>query len=129
MKVPTQEMRDHPVWSKKFEREARIIANSPKHPNIVRVIAVWNLGDETAVVQEFVPNACTITKYIENSSVDRVSALLQVLYALRALHGNEDAGIVHRDIAPGNVLVDAATGTVKLIDFGLACESPRVTKS
>ena len=129
VKVPTEEMRNDPVWSKKFAREARIVANSPKHTNVVRVLALWPFRDgETAVVQEFVPNAVTLTKYIEDKDVDRVSVLLQALYALRAIHGNEEAGIVHRDIAPGNVLVDTATGTVKLIDFGLACEAPRVTE-
>jgi serine/threonine protein kinase len=129
VKVPTQDVRTDPIWSKKFAREARILGNSPPHPNVVQVRAVWKFPDgEVAVVQEFVPNARTLSGYIYDQDVDRLSALLQALYALRAIHGGGGAGIIHRDIAPGNVLVDKLSGAVKLIDFGLAREAPRVTE-
>ena len=129
VKVQTEDARKDPIWSRKFAREARILGNNPMHPNVVQVQAVWNFPDgEVAVVQEFVPSARTLSSYIHDHTVDRVSALLQALYALRAIHGGDDAGIIHRDIAPGNVLVDTSTGTVKLIDFGLAREAPRKTE-
>jgi len=129
VKVPSNDVRLDPVWMKKFEREARISGNIPEHPNVVKVLAVWRFTDgELAVVQEFVHNAKTFSSYVGDVNVDRVDALLQALYALRAVHGSEDEGIVHRDIAPSNILVDSVTGIVKLIDFGLAIENPRVTE-
>ncbi len=42
---------------------------------------------------------------------------IKIAQALRQVH---DAGIVHKDVNPGNVLVDLETGTVKLIDFGIS---------
>jgi serine/threonine protein kinase len=128
VKVPAEHIQDDPVWSKKFAREGRILANL-SHPNVVRIISVWSLSaGQTALLQEYVRNAQTISDHFKDPNIDRVGIMLQALYGLRAIHGTDDRGVVHRDIAPQNVLVDPATGGVKIIDFGLARENPRVTK-
>ena len=124
--VPAPHILAHPIWSKKFEREARILANL-KHPNVVKVIAFWKFKTgEMALVQEFVKDRKTLSQHVLDPNNDRVSALLQALYGLRAIHGTDEHGVVHRDVAPQNLLV-AGDGKVKIIDFGLAKEDPRVT--
>jgi hypothetical protein len=126
VKFPADHVLADPILSKKFAREARILANL-KHPNVVKVIEIWRFKTgEMALVQEFVKDRKTLTQYLFDPNNDRVSALLQALYGLRAIHGTEDQGVVHRDVAPQNLLV-SGDGEVKIIDFGLAKEDPRVT--
>ena len=128
VKVPAKHIQADPIWAKKFEREARILGNL-SHPNVVKILNFWRFADgEMALLQEYVPKAKTISNYFADPGIDRVGIMLQALYGLRGIHGTEDSGVIHRDIAPQNVLIDPAIGTVNIIDFGLACENPRVTK-
>lgn len=102
----------------RFETERQILA-SLAHPNIARIID----GGTTAkgvpyVVMELVEGQ-TITEFADSKGLgveDRLRLVQQVCDALSAAL---ERGVVHRDIKPGNVLVDAA-GNVKLIDFGIA---------
>jgi eukaryotic-like serine/threonine-protein kinase len=129
IKVMNEERKADPVWVKKFTREARIMGNVAPHPNVVRLLAFWEYpnGDKV-LVQEYVPDARKLSMYLHDPNVDRVDLFLQVLYALRAVHGaGADDGVVHRDVTASNILVNKLTGEVKLVDFGLAIEAPRKT--
>lgn len=121
VKVPAGFVLTDPVYSAKFEREATILANI-SHRNVVRIIDFWKFSSgEMALVQEYVKNAQKLTPYIRSKPTSASSVLVQALYAMRAFH----RGAVHRDISPANILIDAS-GTVRIIDFGLAKEDPRV---
>jgi serine/threonine protein kinase len=68
---------------------------------------------------EFIENAKPITNYVHEqnlSHIDRLRLFKQVCDAVS--HGH-DRGVVHRDLKPGNILIDA-NGTPKIIDFGVA---------
>src|SRR2546423_3234570 len=101
----------------RFEAEARAAATL-LHPNVV---AVFDSGDDAGtafLVMERLPGH-TLRHEISGGplSPDRVRAVLaDILAALGAAH---DAGIVHRDIKPGNVLF-APDGSAKVADFGIA---------
>ncbi|MBN3510939.1 serine/threonine-protein kinase [Mycolicibacterium nivoides] len=105
------------VTRRRFENEARAAA-ALNHPNIV---AVHDSGEDNGtpyIVMERLPGP-TLADEIEAGplSADRVRWVLSdLLGALTAAH---EAGILHRDIKPGNVLI-TASGTAKLADFGIA---------
>lgn len=102
----------------RFERERQILADLT-HPNIARLLDGGSLDDGSPYfVMEFV-DGDPITDWVTQNKLtqqDRIWLFQDVCGAVRHAHQNL---IVHRDITPSNVLV-TKTGTVKLIDFGIA---------
>ncbi len=100
------------------EREARLSAQL-NHPHVVAVFDVVIETDSHWLVMEYVEGR-TLDQLVRQqgrlSPEEAARLLWQVADALVAAHA---AGIVHRDVKPSNVLVDAA-GKVKLTDFGIA---------
>ena len=106
-----------PVLRGRFEAEARAAAGL-NHPNIVSVHDSGDHDGTPFIVMERLPGQ-TLADVIAQGPMppERVRTMLRdVLGALDAAHA---AGIVHRDIKPGNVLV-APTGAMKVADFGIA---------
>ncbi len=106
-----------PRFVQRFAREATALA-ALNHPNIVAVIDRGQVGDTYYFVMEYV-HGRTLRHLIRTNklSVERsVEIAIQICQALEAAHG---AGVVHRDIKPGNVLVEE-DGLVKVADFGIA---------
>jgi hypothetical protein len=127
IKVPRDEVLQDPVWSLKFAREARILANI-RHRNVVGIIAFLEFPDgDRAMVQELVTNAQELSDYVRSNPAKTPCLILQALYALRQLQERSNPAIVHRDISPANILIDG-DGVLKVIDFGLAKEDPRATQ-
>jgi serine/threonine-protein kinase len=102
----------------RFGREARAAA-ALNHPNIVAVFDSGADGDLQYLVMEYVQGQSLAGLLRQEGVLDPGRAAevgRQVCQALTAAHA---AGLVHRDITPGNVLVDPV-GVVKLADFGIA---------
>lgn len=102
----------------RFERERQILADLT-HPNIARLLDGGALEDGSPYfVMEYVDGK-PVTDWADERNLDvtdRVWLFRDVCAAVRHAHQNL---IVHRDITPSNVLV-TQSGTVKLIDFGIA---------
>lgn len=105
-------------------QEFRTLA-SLHHPNIIGVLDYGFEADQPYYAMQYLPNAVTIVDYAAKLDIEsRIQLLLQLLQALAYIHRR---GIVHRDIKPSNVLV-SASGTVKLLDFGLAIKTSQASQ-
>ncbi|HEX5740171.1 MAG TPA: protein kinase [Pilimelia sp.] len=107
-----QEMRERTL------REARAIARF-NHPNVVRIFDILRTNGDPWIVMEYVASRSLQDVIAEDGPLapERVAEIgLGMLAALRAAHR---AGVVHRDVKPGNVLL-GNDGRVVLTDFGLA---------
>ena len=99
-------------------REGRIAARL-QHPHAISVFDASIEGDEPWLVMEYLPSRSLAAVLGEQGTLEpRTVARIgrQVADALDAAH---QAGIVHRDVKPGNVLL-GADGTVKITDFGIS---------
>ncbi|GAB3411148.1 hypothetical protein GCM10027569_27500 [Flindersiella endophytica] len=113
-----------PTFLERFRREARA-AGSLNHASIV---AVYDTG-EAEDAGDGLPAPYIVMEYVEGRTVrallraqkriDPERALEITAEVLAALEHSHQAGIVHRDIKPGNVMVTPA-GAVKVMDFGIA---------
>ncbi|MFD0020720.1 protein kinase [Streptomyces sp. NPDC058382] len=103
------------------EREARHAAALRDHPNIVTVHDVIIDAGQPWTVMQLIEGGSLADRL--KSGPLPVSAAVQVAAALfNALRAAHAAGIVHRDVKPGNVMM-AATGEILLADFGIAVRS------
>lgn len=107
-----------PAFRDRFTMEARRAA-SVSHPNIVTVFDEGQDGDDAFIVMEDVRGRTLRDIIAERGPLpvgEAVGLVRQVAAALDATHR---AGLVHLDVKPANVIVDAA-GNAKLTDFGIA---------
>ncbi len=110
-------------------REARAIARL-NHINVVRIFDVLRTDGDPWIVMEYVASKSLQDTIAEDGPVSPARAVeigLGVLGALKAAH---KAGVMHRDVKPGNVLL-GNDGRVVLTDFGLATipGDPNVTRT
>lgn len=121
-----------------FIREARILA-SLQHANIVGVIDFAQEGDSYLMILEYVHgyHLGHWLKYVRKTRGtiqwdQAVYVIIKVLAALQYAHTHlgpdgRPREIVHRDISPGNILVDLE-GNVRLLDFGIAVDKEEVNE-
>ncbi|SDY02206.1 Serine/threonine protein kinase [Amycolatopsis xylanica] len=117
------------VFGERVMREVRT-GGKLNDPAVVTVYDVLNDNGTTYIVMELVeaPTLADVVRQYGPLPAQQVAAIgEQVLSALTAAH---QAGIVHRDVKPSNIMV-ASNGRVKLADFGIAqaIDDPRITTS
>ena len=102
---------------RRFEQEA-LTASALNHPNIITIHEIGTSDDLHFIATEFVEGQ-TLRQRIREGTLTPGTAIdiaLQVANALQAAH---NAGIVHRDIKPDNIMI-RTDGFVKILDFGIA---------
>lgn len=103
----------------KFIEEAKRLAQFQSEDGIVRVYDSFEANNTAYIIMEYLDGE-TLTAYLGREgkiSIDKAIELLTpVIRSLEAVH---KAGIIHRDIAPDNIII-TKDGQVKLIDFGAA---------
>ncbi len=105
----------------RFEREARAAA-AVSHPNVVQVFDAGQDGDLRYIVMERVDGGDLAHLIRERAPLPLEEAVRITADILRGLAAIHQAGIVHRDVKPANVLIDRQ-GRAKLTDFGIARRS------
>ncbi|MBI3610164.1 MAG: protein kinase [Nitrospirae bacterium] len=121
----------HPQYSgdsaflKRFQREARAMARLD-HENIIRVFDVAEDQGSQYIVMEYFQGKDLKQLILEKGRFlpeDALAFAVQVASALSYAHSQ---GIVHRDIKPGNIMVDGR-GRVKIADFGIAAATDEIS--
>ena len=119
LKCLTQESMKHRQAREIFQKEFEV-GISLWHPNIVRMIAYYPLGELNAqtIVMEYI-DGLTLSEYIaSNPSLERkIKVIDEIIDAMRYYMSKQ---VVHCDLKPNNILITRNGLNVKIIDFGLA---------
>jgi serine/threonine protein kinase len=108
-----------PASLERFYREARAVA-ALDHPNIVRAYDVDKDDGLNYLVMEYVDGSTLQDIVKRHGPFDPIRAAHYMRQAALGLqHAHDFAGLIHRDIKPGNVILDRS-GTIKILDLGLA---------
>jgi serine/threonine protein kinase len=131
VKLLAEHLAQDDAFVARFRREA-LAAARLQHPNVVQVFDSGEDPDSSRhyIVMEYVdgPSCADLLREEKRLSVEDT-----VNFSRDACHGLDyahRAGVVHRDVKPGNLLVSGETGITKLADFGIAkaAEQTRITQ-
>jgi serine/threonine protein kinase len=125
LKVIRPEMRN-PRLEAAFQREARL-ASSLNHPGIISVLDIVTTGEPAYIVMEYA-GGHPLNKLIPPRGFPGPKAVALAIAIGEAVAAAHAAGVIHRDLKPGNVLV-LESGGVKIVDFGLAKLLQRASES
>jgi len=117
IKVPRRERISRPEDAAAYLTEARTVA-SLDHPNIVPVFDVGTDDGLCFVVSKLIEGS-DLAKRIQQAAITHAEAAGWIASAAEALHYAHRKGLVHRDIKPGNILIDSSDKPF-VADFGLA---------
>jgi eukaryotic-like serine/threonine-protein kinase len=118
IKVLSPQFADDAQFVTRFRREAQSAA-ALNHPNIVGVFDTGSQGDVHFIVMEYVEGR-TLRDVIRSDGPLHPQRAVEIADAVaKALESAHDAGMVHRDIKPGNIML-TSDGEVKVMDFGIA---------
>jgi serine/threonine protein kinase len=116
--LPESLAKKEPTTIAQFFREARAAA-SLEHPNIVRAHDIDRHGDHYYMVMDYVCGANLHDLVTRRGPFPPNVAATCIAHAAAGLEHIHDAGLVHRDIKPGNLMLDK-NGVVRILDLGVA---------
>ena len=101
-----------------FEQEAQLTA-AVNHPNVVQVYTVGRAYGRFYLVMELLRGQSFEALMAERGALPEDEVLEIALQVTKGLRAANDSGVLHRDVKPGNILLNE-NGQAKLLDFGLA---------
>jgi hypothetical protein len=130
VKILSESLAQDPDLIGRFLRERSALI-SVRHPHLVEILDLVVENERIALVMELIQGVDAARLLEQNGPMPLpVMARLgaEISEALVAVHA---AGIVHRDLKPANILIESATGSARLVDFGIAwiAGKPRATAS
>jgi eukaryotic-like serine/threonine-protein kinase len=122
LKMLTKAASKQPGFEQRFRQEALILARM-RHPHIVQIYDFGEHNGMLYIVQELLPGP-TLEQWLNDLAslgqhLPRQAVLTIIDELASALDGAHAAGVIHRDVKPGNAIWNAAAALV-LVDFGIA---------
>jgi len=118
VKVLPKTSSQKPEFVERFYAEGRAAAKL-NHPNIVAALDVGRHGDTHYFVMEYVEGHSVYEHLVREGPYSEAEALQMAIQIAAALEHAHQAGLIHRDVKPKNILITKA-GVAKLADMGLA---------
>jgi serine/threonine protein kinase len=118
LKVLRPELAIDEMYRRRFLREVRI-AQELRHPHLVEVLEAGIDGGTVYLVARYVPGRSLARLLVEDGPLPMPQLVRTALGVASGLDELHRQGIVHRDVKPSNILIDAQ-GRAMLTDFGLA---------
>src|SRR5918992_2977523 len=115
IKILSARLADDPDFLVRFFAEAQLLARL-SHPNVVSVLDFGQVDDRPYLVMEYMPES-SLDRLVDGP-LEPARALEIVAQAAAGAGAAHELGIVHRDIKPGNILLDQDE-RAKLADFGI----------
>ena len=124
IKQISSHLAENPDFLERFRKEAQILARlATSQPALVTIHELIQEERGLFIVMEFVSGSTLETMLNNNPGPVEPKAVLQILWRLAGgLHAVHSAGVIHRDIKPGNIIVGEGL-KVKIADFGVAAMS------
>lgn len=118
LKVLNEDYSQDELRTSQFEKEAELTA-LVSHPNVVRVYSVGRAFERFFIAMELISGE-SLEKILETGKPMPEKQVLQIgRQVVDGLRAAKDSGLIHRDIKPGNILLDDR-GNAKIVDFGLS---------
>lgn len=119
LKVLHPYLTNDPAVVERFRREAQLAAQL-QHPNIVPIYEIGGRAGLLWYTMAYVRGTSLARLVSEKGPLPLVDVMRLLREALSALEHAHALGVVHRDLKPENMLIEKATGSVRITDFGLA---------
>jgi serine/threonine protein kinase len=117
IKMLSSEFTDNPVLRRRFEQEFRT-AHRLHHPNLVRSLDFGHSPSGPYLILEFVEGESLGARIDRRGALPPAEAIGLVAQVARALDYAHQAGVIHRDVKPDNIML-TPDGQARLTDFGL----------
>jgi eukaryotic-like serine/threonine-protein kinase len=129
LKVIRPELANNPEVLQRFKQEL-ILARKVTHKNVIRIFDLGEAEGLKFITMDFVDGQDLRTLLREKGKFSPEEAVKIVAQACRALDAAHSEGVVHRDLKPQNIMLDAQ-GRVTVMDFGIArsLEQPGMTQT
>ena len=118
VKVLAEHLAEDAAARERFQREARAAAKVSNHPNVVTIYDVGEADGRPFIVMECLTGG-TVAQRLRAGRPSHRQALDWLAQAAEAIDDTHARGLVHRDIKPGNLLLDER-GRLAVADFGIA---------
>ena len=126
LKILSPKIAEDPAFVSKFQKEAQA-AGRLNHTNIVQVYDVGSEGGLHFYSMEYIENGSVQDLATREGTIGADLALAIVIDAAKGLEYAEKKSLVHRDIKPDNLMVNAE-GVVKIADLGLARDAAKTVR-
>ena len=122
LKFLTVEFAEDKEHLHRFLREAKAVSTL-NHPNIMTVYEIGEIAGARYIAAEYI-RGVNLRQHMNGEPLERGETLRIAVQIAAGLEAAHEAGIIHRDIKPDNVMI-RDDGLVKVLDFGLAKRAPQ----